>query len=90
MSDDCTRPALRPVRSAEPPLNRKTPPRRWWAGEFEEGSTLFARDVHQRRRARITAKTPWDVTHQKHERAYAKWRWHVDPESLTTWSTTQH
>lgn len=59
---------------ADLPAGRKTLPSDWFAGDFEDGTTLLARELSRQRRARIgPCKRPWDETQQRQQRSESRW-----------------
>ncbi len=90
MDYDFDRPALRPVRSAQLPTGRKTLIPRWWLTDFEEGTTLLAREMHRVRRAARRPKHAPDMVAQKAARNFAVWGFLNEPDCLDWPSTVLH
>lgn len=78
--------ADRPSRLSAPvvaslPAGRKALPARWWAADFEPGTTLLARDLARCRRARRGLANQ-DARMQQDDRAFARWAWSCGLEEM--------
>lgn len=81
-NQDVNRPALRPVRAAEMPAGRKVLMPRWWMTDFDDGTTLLAREQHRQRRAARPPKHAPDLVTQKAARSFAVWSFVNEPDAL--------